>query len=262
LQANFDDTKSLEKEFEMQLNQTHHHFICDQKEKTGQVRCQTKPWRSRLSVVGIAILTLLPCLASLNGCSNPAESQSNGPGKVAPVSTPQQDTQGERPNLIASEMRQKLVGIWLGRASIDQNRLNQVLASVSQDRRTEIEKLVRDFLTTSAAIEFGDSGSFEQEIEIVPQDGEAAVQASGLGRWQALETNRASQQVAVEASMQLTDGSQMVDQLRFQFGASDQEMTQLISLGAELAGCQPAIIFQKQSPALTNLAEGSKEELK
>lgn len=215
---------------------------------------------SRSNFIHALALGLMGTISFAGGCSNNAGPAANGSGTVAPVSSPQQDTEGERPNLIATEIRQKLIGAWLGQAAIDRDRLNQVLATLPEDRRREVERLASEFLTTNAALAFDDSGSFEQEIEVVPASGEP-LQAGGFGRWSALETDLMRDQILVEAKMELTDGSRISDQLRFQF-ASDGQMSQLVELGEELAVCRPTIVFQKQVVPAANIAEGTKIELK
>jgi hypothetical protein len=204
---------------------------------------------------------VLMCLVTItSGCSSDSGSNSTGSGTVAPTSSPQNDSKTDRPNLIATELRQKLIGTWLGQASIDRSRLEQVLATLPEDRRADVERLAREFLTTTAALAFDDDGRFEQELEVVPTDGQP-VQAGGFGQWLALETDCSQQQVLIEAKTELMDGAKITDRLRFQFAAEGQ-MRQLIDLGSELAGCSPTIIFQKQTLPADGLAEGAKADLK
>ena len=173
------------------------------------------------------------------GCGDSATSQTpSQPGQ------PQTNSAESEPDLVATApFQQKLIGVWLGEAFLDEARLLQKLQSLPVQQQETTLQLAEEFLSTAIAFDFRSDGSLETDIEITRLDSQP-IRDGGAGNWRVLETS--SDAALVETTTQLADGSTVTDQRQYHFGADSNRVVIMVDLGVELDGCGPAIVLRRQ----------------
>ena len=196
-------------------------------------------------------LSLLACLTAftigLTGC-----------GKTKPIdpAPKTKTTQSESPHdkVATTSMHQKLTGVWLGWASLDQSRLQEALSQLPPAQRAVTAAKAKSFLSTVMAIDFRRDGTVENDLEIVATNGQV-LRDGTTGNWTVLEST--IQGVLVETTETIADGSVSRAQKRYQFLSSENEFAMPVEVDAELSQFNARMVFQRQSLPPTNVAKGS-----
>lgn len=140
----------------------------------------------------------------------------------------------------------KLVGVWLGGAYLDENILSQRLKELPQEKADELMRKAQYFAGTIMAIEFRPDGTLENEIEITPP-GADMINEVGEGTWKIVEAK--DDAFVVEISERNPDGSVATTQKAYKFYEDGNHFAVSIPLGEILGECNPLIIFERQNLA-------------
>ena len=140
-------------------------------------------------------------------------------------------------------MRNKLVGVWLGKAQLDRTRLTKLMEPMPRQSVAEISHKADYFTGTLMAIEFRHDGTLENEIEITPP-GEQPISATGFGTWHIVDAD--DRGIVVEIAEHNRDGSITTSRKTYQFYEDGDHFAVSIPLESVLAECNPLIIFERQ----------------
>lgn len=204
-------------------------------------------------------LGLLVCLA---GCGESKIGNGNSPDLPQAVPTSAQPASSQpastQPDLVAMQ-QQKLVGVWLGEAYLDERRLEQKLQSLDAEHQQQMIQRAGTFLTTVMAIDFRADGTMENEGEVTPH-GQRPVRLGGQGTWRVIEAQE--DRMIVETVEQLPDGSTNAVRQAYRFYPDGKKVAMMISMKDELDTCNPMIIFTRQFLQPTNVAQQPGESVR
>jgi hypothetical protein len=141
------------------------------------------------------------------------------------------------------EMRCSLVGIWLGQAALDMDKLQQKLAALEDDSRAELESLVQDFMTTIMAIDFHDDGTMDSEIELT-FGGQNSELETSHGTWKIIQVQQNS--VTVATVEQLADGTIEESQQSFEFHEDQSVLVTSVPVQNGLLDLNPRLVFHRE----------------
>ncbi len=196
-------------------------------------------------------LSLLACLTAItigiSGCGktdSPADSKTN--------SETSQTEEALQDQVATISLQQKLTGVWLGAAQLDQAPLQDALNQMPPAERAVTLTKARSFLSTVIAIDFRKDGTVENEMEIVSTNGQV-LRDGATGTWSVIEST--SEGILVETVEKLSDGTTSKSQTRYRFLTNDNEFAMPVEVGQELAQFNARIVFQRQSLPATNIAE-------
>ena len=196
-------------------------------------------------------LSLLACLTAItigiSGCGktdSPADSKTN--------SETSQTEEALQDQVATISLQQKLTGVWLGAAQLDQAPLQDALNQMLPAERAVTLTKARSFLSTVIAIDFRKDGTVENEMEIVSTNGQV-LRDGATGTWSVIEST--SEGILVETVEKLSDGTTSKSQTRYRFLTNDNEFAMPVEVGQELAQFNARIVFQRQSLPATNIAE-------
>ena len=104
------------------------------------------------------------CLSMFLGCSETQVTE--------PTETVQNQTADTAPPSRKEQLRQQLVGVWLGGAFFDEVALKQRVAQLPPEEAQDVVSSAQFFAGTVMAIDFRENGTLENDIEIVSPNGE------------------------------------------------------------------------------------------
>ncbi|MFK7769099.1 MAG: hypothetical protein AB8B55_17885 [Mariniblastus sp.] len=199
-------------------------------------------------------LSLLACLTAftigITGCGKTSETPTEPKTKTETTQSKETPT-----DLVATvSMKQQLTGVWLGVASMDQSGFQEKLNRMQPAERSVAVAKASSFLSTVMAIDFRQDGTVENDLEIVATNGQVLREGT-LGTWAVLEST--TDGVLVETSEKLADGTVSKSQKRYQFSTNSNEFAMPVEVDEELKPFNAQMIFQRQSPNPTNVAEGN-----
>ena len=145
---------------------------------------------------------------------------------------------------LKNQIRDQLVGVWLGGAYLDEDLLAQRLQDCTPEAGDEILRKAQYFAGTMMAIDFRPDGSLENEIEIVPPSGQPQ-REQGLGSWRIAQI--AEDGFVVEIAEKHIDGSVTKSQKVYRFYDDGDHFAVSIPLDGVLGECNPLIVFERQS---------------
>ena len=165
-----------------------------------------------------------------------------------------------KPDLVAGiQLQQVLVGVWLGEAYLDAKLVEEKLQSLPPQRQQEVVQHARAFLSTVMAIDFRSDGTMENEVELKSLDGQP-LREGGTASWRVIEAN--DDRLLVETSEQLADGTTTVDKQLYRVYPDGNRMALVVLLNDDLGSCNPMIVFARQTPTASSLAEQSATRVK
>ena len=144
---------------------------------------------------------------------------------------------------VKDRIREQLVGVWLGGAYLDEDLLAQKLKDLTPEESEEILRKAQYFAGTIMAIDFRSDGSLENEIEIVPPNGQPQ-RERGLGTWKIAQI--ADSGFVLEIAEEHVDGSITKSQKVYKFYDDGNHFAVSIPLEDLLGECNPLIVFERQ----------------
>jgi len=191
------------------------------------------------------MLGLAACLLSGCNSSEPTDNTSE------PETTTQQTTPQDQVAQVSPA--QKLTGVWLGEAMMDEAKFQQKLAQLSPEQQQLTLAKARSFMSMAMAIEFRSDGTIQNGVEIVSTDGQV-LRDSAYGKWKIVSTK--DNDVVVETLETLSDGTVVTDQNIYTFLPEGNRFAMAVPVGGELQDCNPMMVFERKSLSETTVAEG------
>ena len=131
-------------------------------------------------------------------------------------------------NVHYSDEAEKLVGVWLGEAYLDENRLAERIENLTQPQVDDIIRKAQYFVGTVMAIDFKPNGTLENQIEIAPP-GVEPISQEGEGTWRIVEVREEG--VVVEIAELNPGGSKTVSRKAYKFYDDGEQLRRLYSVG-------------------------------
>ena len=202
---------------------------------------QSHTAKNRLAFLGgwqIVIVLSLAIPISV-GCGS-ADTESGE--QASKTKTP--TSQVSESNDLKVKIREQLVGVWLGAAYIDEASLVSKLEQLPPQESEEILRQAQYFSGTMMAIDFRQDGSLENEIEIIPPNGQPQ-REQGYGTWKIAQI--ADEGFVVEIAEEHADGSITKSQKIYRFYEDGDHFAVSIPLDNVLGECNPLIVFERQN---------------
>ena len=183
------------------------------------------------SVLGFIVLCLVACAA---GCGTKSQ--------VSDAKRSDDSTIGEQNASLRRSI--DLVGIWLGRAVMDQDAFRNHLASLTDiDKRARIEDMAKSFESISIAMEFRSDSTMDVEVEILPTNS-PPVRENTTGTWKVLASDGNS--ITVLCSENYEGGRVEEQTLRYEIAADRNQITTVVPVDEELRPFNPRFEFERR----------------
>ena len=195
----------------------------------------------KLTQPGLAIVALLGIFVVV-GCSSKTEKKETlkQPQKQAPVDKTAQIQNSNDPLAAA---RQKLIGLWYGRAAMTEEQARQAIESQTDHTiRNRMLAGAQLFLSTEMALQLSADGTMEQQVEVIIEG--KPQQMAGTGTWQILEQHD-NNVVAVELVENAADGTSTTTKRLFQLDANAQSLLMPAPVVDELTKFNPVLVFNR-----------------
>ena len=186
---------------------------------------------------GLSLL-MLGCLAIALGCSSEKkESQPTGEKKAdKTASTSEAGTRA------LSQVEQKLAGVWLGAAFLEEKLVEaEFEAKDGDEAKLAFVNEAEAFLSTVVAIHFKHDGTFEQDIELSA----TGARQTGTGTWRVV--SQQDDKLIVETTERDSDGNAVKSESLYQFYPNGDEFAMPAPVGDSLAKCNPLLVFSRQA---------------
>lgn len=197
----------------------------------------------------VLVLGSVACMMAGCNSSDTSGSQETKNEKSA-ASTQTASTQSAEASVKQS---QKLAGIWLGEALLDEKKFEQRISQLPPQQQQLILAKAQSFLSMVMAIEFRSDGTVENGVEIVSTDGQI-LRDSSSGVWKVVGAE--NNDLFVEIQESLSDGTVAKDQKVYSFSADGDRFALAVPVSEELQGCDARLVFQRKQLPSTNVAEG------
>lgn len=185
---------------------------------------------TRANLIAFASIGLALSAASFIGCG----------------STPSEDGQAQSGTESRNASLRRsidVVGIWLGRATLNRTALDQFLATLSDpNERLRVTRIADTFESISIAMDFRSDSTMEIEVEIVPPD-EAPFRRSSLGTWKLIDSDERS--ITLECSEEIEPGKFEHQTLTYEFTADRNQLTTVAPVGDDLKPYEPKFVFER-----------------
>lgn len=193
--------------------------------------------------------------ALIAGCAKPAADEESAAVKEskAPVELAKHSEQDK-----ASQ--HELVGVWLGRGTLDQNAITVALQGLSVETQRQVTTAAGAFLATEMAVEFKAEGKMETAIEVVNKQGQRE-SGVGIATWEASPTVRDGEYRVTSVEEQL-DGSKVTDHKTYRVSADGRTLVLLVDLPGLLGQCNPHIVLTRQDTEEQSVAANPGLELR
>ncbi len=192
-------------------------------------------------------LTLLG-LTVLTGCAK---------GDKEDSSASRQEPQASQPVKNQPNKNDRLVGVWLGTASINESKLQGKLEQLAPEQRNGIIARAKSFLSTTMAVEYREDGSVENDLELVSVDGRLLRDGS-VGTWQIVESQGES--LLIETVEQHSDGTTSTNRFDYKFVGDGSKFVMAVPVSEDLQDCDATLEFKRVDlmpvNAPINVAEG------
>ena len=195
----------------------------------------------KLTQPGLAIVALLGIFVVV-GCSSKTEKKETlkQPQKQAPVDKTAQIQNSNDPLAAA---RQKLIGLWYGRAAMTEEQARQAIESQTDHTiRNRMLAGAQLFLSTEMALQLSADGTMEQQVEVIIEG--KPQQMAGTGTWQILEQHD-NNVVAVELVENAADGTSTTTKRLFQLDANAQSLLMPAPVVDELTKFNPVLVYNR-----------------
>ncbi len=190
-----------------------------------------RAWLSIITWTLTLVLSVTVCFVL--GCGGDSDS----------VSEARTTTNTELATADHSGAADKLVGVWLGEAYLDENMLVQRIENLAQPQVDDIIRKAQYFVGTVMAIDFRPNGTLENQIEI-SAPGVEPISQVGEGTWRIVGVDGES--LVVEIAESNPDGSKTMSRKAYRFSDGGERFAVSIPLEDVLGECNPMIVFERQ----------------
>ena len=190
---------------------------------------------SRLLQATICIaLVAIVCV----GCGKPKAV----PTTEAPAQAPSNET-SKFQFRSAEEAEQALAGLWLGKAAINEDTLQKLLAELEDPQQQALLKEAQTFASTQMAMQLAMDGSMETVVEVTPA-GAQPIQGQTLARWSVVKAQ--GNQVVVQVTQQNESGQAVTSQTAYTVSPDANRIVMQANMESVLAQCEPLIFLDRQ----------------
>ena len=178
---------------------------------------------------------------SLTGCG---ESKTEpAPSETAPASGSESSDETAANNPAQRQQMQNiLVGVWLGMPQLNQEQLEQKLATLDADAKNRLLTFVQNFKTTVMAVEYRADGKVYSEIQ-VNVDNQPVFEASE-GNWKV--TRASENRVSINTVENLPDGKLSQTTSEYTLFEKNNVMVTTVPTHPELADLNPQMVFTRE----------------
>lgn len=188
---------------------------------------------------GLSLLFLLAVSLTL-GCGSDKKENQKQPNDNQPAD--KTASTEPAPQRTLTRVEQKLVGVWLGSAALEDKLVEAVFEAQADDAaKVAFVDQAESFLSTAMALHFKSDGTFEQDIE----QAAAGIRQSGIGSWKVLEVQ--ANEILVETVERDVDGNEVVAQRKFRLYPNGKAFAMQAPVSATLSKCNPRLVFTLQS---------------
>lgn len=189
----------------------------------------------RLHAAVIPSAVLLICV----GCGTPKES----PDNAAPAAVTPEDQRASSQFQSIDQARQTLAGVWMGRAVLNQQTLQTLMADMDQPQRDALIREAQTFASTQIAMQLDSSGSMETAVEVTPV-GAQTIQGQTSARWNVTQTQGNQVTIATIQNNGL-DGPKTT-QTVYTVSPDGNRIVMQANVGIELSKCEPLVFLDRQ----------------
>ena len=198
-------------------------------------------------IVGIAVWSVssLGCNPSIDLASAPRPEQTpvvNGTDDVM-VAGAEDALIGVTSSSNPVKFDPALVGVWMGRAVINEQALLKETDALSGEARQALIHEARAFVTTEMAIRFTPSGEVETAVEIQPV-GSDVIAGQTFGQWRLIQRDENS--AVVETTSLTPEGATTTSQMTFALSTDGDRIVLSPSVTSALSRCEPLIYLDRQ----------------
>jgi hypothetical protein len=181
------------------------------------------------------VLPLIVAAMATGGCGRNATS--TAPGASSQPANAQ----------TASRKHIDLVGIWLGRGSLDRDKLQKALTSIENvEERARLEAMAKSFESVAIGMEFRPDATMALEVEIIPPDSEP-VRENSAGFWRVVASDNGS--ITVRYTEDLGNGETDQQTVRYDYSADRNALTTVAPANPELLSFAPRFRFERRIEA-------------
>ena len=169
-----------------------------------------------------------------DGCSRPTtgERSQASRGHAAPASS-----------IAPTNASIDMVGIWLGKASLDRTALGQYLNTLTDaGERARIEEMAKSFESIAIGMEFRGDGMMEAEVEILPANS-APIRETTTGTWNLVSSDDRGIEILCAEQV---DGETVKQSLRYDLKMDKDHIATIAPVGIELQPFQPRFEFERR----------------
>jgi hypothetical protein len=201
-------------------------------QKTGPALVHKPMYRAWFSIITwTATLVASVTFCFVLGCGGKSEAPAGATSEQAST------------NVQYADLADKLVGVWLGEAYLDEDRFAERLENLTQPQVDDLVRKAQYFVGTVMAIDFKPNGTLENQIEIAPP-GVDPISQQGEGTWRIIEVREDG--VVVEIAELNPDGSKTMSRKAYRFYDDGEHFAVSIPLEDVLGECNPMIVFERQ----------------
>jgi len=183
-------------------------------------------------------------LVAINvGCGEP---KPEPPNNGETTNTSEQTSTASTPTVrlrSTEDAQQLLTGVWLGKAVINEQRLQTLLTEKSQPQQEALFTEARTFLSTQMAMQFDSNGTMESAIEITPSGGQM-IQGQTFAKW--LVTAVEGNQITLETVEPDGSNQPITTQTVYTLSSDGNRIIMQANVGSDLSQCEPLVFLDRQ----------------
>lgn len=135
-----------------------------------------------------------------------------------------------------------LVGTWYGKASLNQQLLQQKLASISDSgERAKLQQIAINFQSTEIGANFGENGEMLLDIQVNASGQQ--LRDSTEGQWRPLNVEKNA--ILIETTEKSPAGETTTNRVRYQFQQGGDVAIMVAPTSEQLATLNPVIVFER-----------------
>ena len=143
----------------------------------------------------------------------------------------------------AEQAQQALAGLWLGKATFNQETFKTVIAEMAEAEQQALLKEAQTFASTQMALQFTADGVMKSAIEVTPA-GAKPIQGQTIAQWNVAQVK--GNQVLVQSTLKNAAGKEVTVKSIYLVSADRNRILTRANLSSELAKCEPLIFLDRQ----------------
>lgn len=180
-------------------------------------------------------MALLVCV----GCGTPKES----PTQPSPPPTSPVDQNASLEFQSIQHAQQSLVGVWMGKAVLNQQTLQSLMADMTPSQQEKLTREATTFASTQIAMQLDDNGVLQTAVHITPA-GAQPIQGQTTARWSV--THAQGNQVVVQTVQQNESEPVKTTQTVYVVSPDGNRIVMQANVGDVLSKCEPLVFLDRQ----------------